>query len=195
MSRVLQAVDSIHQVGVYCLALVPPNYLPKVSVFAQGQALFFTCWRVCPKFWTMWRNVICKSTLFWLMFESCWNFGTWLCWHSDIIYPPLNLVLVTQTPLGGIHLHETKKKYLDGTLHPANVLMCPHTCVVNLPKPREHHPGMCCGPLCKQETRDSRWLKLQSGRWRPLVAWNAGLTLFLEEELFSGMYEQINSMW
>lgn len=31
MSRVLQAVDSIHQVGVYCLALVPPNYLPKVS--------------------------------------------------------------------------------------------------------------------------------------------------------------------
>ena len=32
MSRVLQAVDSIHQVGIYCLALVPPNYLPKVSV-------------------------------------------------------------------------------------------------------------------------------------------------------------------
>ena len=30
MSRVLQAVDSIHQVGVFCLALVPPNYLPKV---------------------------------------------------------------------------------------------------------------------------------------------------------------------
>jgi len=31
MSRVLQAVDSIHQVGIYCLALVPPNCLPKVS--------------------------------------------------------------------------------------------------------------------------------------------------------------------
>ncbi|XP_029658229.1 disco-interacting protein 2 homolog C isoform X8 [Octopus sinensis] len=74
MSRVLQAVDSIHQVGVYCLALVPPNYLPK-------------------------------------------------------------------TPLGGIHLYETKAKFLDGCLHPANVLMCPHTCVTNLPKPREHHPG------------------------------------------------------
>ncbi|XP_052229849.1 disco-interacting protein 2-like isoform X3 [Dreissena polymorpha] len=73
MSRVLQAVDSIHQVGVYCLALVPPNYLPK-------------------------------------------------------------------TPLGGIHLHETRKKFLDGSLHPANVLMCPHTCVTNLPKPREHRP-------------------------------------------------------
>ena len=33
MSRVLQAVDSIHQVGVYCLALVPPNYLPKVGIY------------------------------------------------------------------------------------------------------------------------------------------------------------------
>ncbi|XP_064646090.1 disco-interacting protein 2 homolog C-like [Lineus longissimus] len=72
MSRVLQAVDSIHQVGVYCLALVPPNYLPK-------------------------------------------------------------------TPLGGIHLHEAKKKFLEGSLHPANLLMCPHTCVTNLPKPREIH--------------------------------------------------------
>ncbi|XP_063240392.1 disco-interacting protein 2 isoform X2 [Bacillus rossius redtenbacheri] len=72
MSRVLQAVDSIHQVGVYCLALVPPNYLPK-------------------------------------------------------------------TPLGGIHLSETKRRFLEGALHPANVLLCPHTCVTNLPKPREIH--------------------------------------------------------
>ncbi|CAG9855712.1 unnamed protein product [Phyllotreta striolata] len=72
MSRVLQAVDSIHQVGIYCLALVPPNYLPK-------------------------------------------------------------------TPLGGIHLSETKRRFMDGNLHPANVLMCPHTCVTNLPKPREVH--------------------------------------------------------
>ncbi|XP_076304246.1 disco-interacting protein 2 homolog C-like isoform X3 [Tachypleus tridentatus] len=72
ISRVLQAVDSIHQVGIYCLALVPPNYLPK-------------------------------------------------------------------TPLGGIHLSETKRRFLEGSLHPANVLMCPHTCVTNLPKPREVH--------------------------------------------------------
>lgn len=76
MSRVLQAVDSIHQVGIYCLALVPPNHLPK-------------------------------------------------------------------TPLGGIHLSETRKKFLEGSLHPANVLMCPHTCVTNLPKPREVHHGNC----------------------------------------------------
>jgi len=72
MSRVLQAVDSIHNVGLYCLALVPHNHLPK-------------------------------------------------------------------TPLGGIHLSETKKKFLEGCLHPVNVLMCPHTCVTNLPKPREVH--------------------------------------------------------
>ena len=67
MSKVLQAVDTIHQVGIYCLALVPPNYLPRSS-------------------------------------------------------------------LGGIHIHDTMKKLQDGTLHPANVLMCPHTCVLNLPQ-------------------------------------------------------------
>ncbi|CAH1179512.1 unnamed protein product [Phaedon cochleariae] len=77
MSRVLQAVDSIHQVGLYCLALVPPNYLPK-------------------------------------------------------------------TPLGGIHLSETKRRFMEGNLHPANVLMCPHTCVTNLPKPREVHSASDC---------------------------------------------------
>ncbi|XP_031349030.1 disco-interacting protein 2 isoform X5 [Photinus pyralis] len=77
MSRVLQAVDSIHQVGIYCLTLVPPNFLPK-------------------------------------------------------------------TPLGGIHLSETKRRFLEGTLHPANVLMCPHTCVTNLPKPREVHQAADC---------------------------------------------------
>lgn len=38
-------------------------------------------------------------------------------------------------------MHETKKRFLEGSLHPANVLMCPHTCVTNLPKPREHKPG------------------------------------------------------
>uniref|UniRef100_W4VRI2 Putative amp-binding protein n=1 Tax=Corethrella appendiculata TaxID=1370023 RepID=W4VRI2_9DIPT len=79
MSRVLQAVDSIHQVGIYCLALVPPNHLPK-------------------------------------------------------------------TPLGGIHLCEARRRFLEGSLHPANVLMCPHTCVTNLPKPREMHHDTSVGP-------------------------------------------------
>uniref|UniRef100_W5MIU0 Disco-interacting protein 2 homolog Bb n=1 Tax=Lepisosteus oculatus TaxID=7918 RepID=W5MIU0_LEPOC len=74
MSRVLQAIDSIHQVGLYCLALVPANTLPK-------------------------------------------------------------------TPLGGIHVSETKQHFLDGTLHPCNILMCPHTCVTNLPKPRQKQPA------------------------------------------------------
>ncbi|MED6278747.1 DIP2 disco-interacting protein 2 C, partial [Characodon lateralis] len=67
------AIDGIHQVGVYCLALVPSNTLPK-------------------------------------------------------------------TPLGGIHLSETKQLFLEGALHPCNVLMCPHTCVTNLPKPRQKQP-------------------------------------------------------
>ncbi|XP_058027130.1 disco-interacting protein 2 homolog B isoform X4 [Ahaetulla prasina] len=74
MSRVLQAIDSIHQVGVYCLALVPANTLPK-------------------------------------------------------------------TPLGGIHLSQTKQHFLEGSLHPCNILMCPHTCVTNLPKPRQKQPA------------------------------------------------------
>ena len=43
MSRVLQAVDSIHQANVYCLALVPPNYLPKVGPSAGcGMVCFRT---------------------------------------------------------------------------------------------------------------------------------------------------------
>ncbi|KAK3518953.1 hypothetical protein QTP70_016076 [Hemibagrus guttatus] len=73
MSRVLQAIDTIHQVGLYCLALVPANTLPK-------------------------------------------------------------------TPLGGIHVSETKHCFVEGSLHPCNILMCPHTCVTNLPKPRQKQP-------------------------------------------------------
>ncbi|KAM4626429.1 disco-interacting protein 2 homolog A isoform 2-T2 [Discoglossus pictus] len=75
MSRVLQAIDSIHQVGVYCLALVPANTLPKA-------------------------------------------------------------------PLGGIHISEAKQHFLEGSLHPCNVLMCPHSCVTNLPKPRQKQPDV-----------------------------------------------------
>lgn len=73
---VLQAIDSIHQVGLYCLALVPANTLPK-------------------------------------------------------------------TPLGGIHISDTKQLFLEGALHPCNILMCPHTCVTNMPKPRQKQPGVC----------------------------------------------------
>ncbi|PIO67507.1 AMP-binding enzyme [Teladorsagia circumcincta] len=75
MSRVLQAVDAIHQVGIYCLALVPSNQLPK-------------------------------------------------------------------TPLGGIHVSETRQRFEAGELHPSTLLMCPHSCVINLPKPREVQPDI-----------------------------------------------------
>ncbi|KAF4519578.1 hypothetical protein B566_EDAN004786 [Ephemera danica] len=120
MSRVLQAVDSIHQVGIYCLALVPPNYLPK-------------------------------------------------------------------TPLGGIHLSETKRRFLEGTLHPANVLLCPHTCVTNLPKPREIHSDV--GPasvmvgnivqgnrLASAQGRDMGILDEESDSARKILRWRATTT-------------------
>uniref|UniRef100_A0A8C1U4I0 Disco-interacting protein 2 homolog Ca n=1 Tax=Cyprinus carpio TaxID=7962 RepID=A0A8C1U4I0_CYPCA len=93
MSRVLQAIDSIHNVGVFCLALVPANTLPK-------------------------------------------------------------------TPLGGIHLSETKQLFLEGSLHPCNVLMCPHTCVTNLPKPRQKQPGLSAArsPQMSYKNRTSEML-------------------------------------
>jgi hypothetical protein len=60
MSRVLQAIDSIHQVGVYCLALCPANTLPKVihisSILIQFLFRFIesfrydTCSRNTPTF-------------------------------------------------------------------------------------------------------------------------------------------------
>lgn len=70
MSKVLQAVDCIHHVGIYCLALVNPNQLPK-------------------------------------------------------------------TPLGGIHLSEVRRRFLEGSMRPTNVLMCPQSTVNNLPKERQ----------------------------------------------------------
>ena len=97
MSRVLQAVDSIHQVGIYCLSLVPPNNLPKTS-------------------------------------------------------------------LGGIHLSEVKRQFLDGTLHPANVLMCPHICVTNLPKPREVHSDIGPASVMVGNIVQGNRLAVASGR-------------------------------
>ena len=35
-------------------------------------------------------------------------------------------------------LHETKQRFLEGQLHPVNLLMCPYQCVTNLPVPRAH---------------------------------------------------------
>lgn len=50
-------------------------------------------------------------------------------------------LLLFVNEIGGIHLCEARRRFLEGSLHPANVLMCPHTCVTNLPKPRELHHG------------------------------------------------------
>ncbi|XP_065052203.1 disco-interacting protein 2-like isoform X2 [Rhopilema esculentum] len=51
------------------------------------------------------------------------------------------LCLVAQDGLpryssGSISVHEAKLRFLEGSLHSVNVLMCPHTTVTNLPKPR-----------------------------------------------------------
>lgn len=39
--------------------------------------------------------------------------------------------------LGGIYVSEVRQRFIDGTLHPTTLLMCPQNCVLNLPKPRE----------------------------------------------------------
>ncbi|KAH9283284.1 Disco-interacting protein 2 -like protein C [Echinococcus granulosus] len=78
MSQVLQAVDSIHQVSVYALALVPQNQLPR-------------------------------------------------------------------TPFGGIHVHEVRRLFSEGQLHPIMLLLCPHSAIQNLPQPRTQPPTSLVG--------------------------------------------------
>jgi acyl-CoA synthetase (AMP-forming)/AMP-acid ligase II len=39
---------------------------------------------------------------------------------------------------GVVHVQETKSRFIDGTLHPVNLLMCPHQCITNLPLPKPH---------------------------------------------------------
>ncbi|VDD74047.1 unnamed protein product [Mesocestoides corti] len=78
MSQVLQAVDSIHQVSVYALALVSQNQLPR-------------------------------------------------------------------TPFGGIHVHEVRRLFSNGQLHPIMLLLCPHSAIQNLPQPRTQPPTSLVG--------------------------------------------------
>ena len=39
---------------------------------------------------------------------------------------------------GTVQVHETKQNFLEGSLHPVNLLMCPHQCITNLPTPKPH---------------------------------------------------------
>uniref|UniRef100_A0A8C7T5T5 DMAP1-binding domain-containing protein n=1 Tax=Oncorhynchus mykiss TaxID=8022 RepID=A0A8C7T5T5_ONCMY len=127
MSRVLQAIDSIHQVGLYCLALVPANTLPK-------------------------------------------------------------------TPLGGIHISETKQNFLEGNLHPCNILLCPHTCVTNLPKPRQKQPvgvgpasimvgNLVAGNRMSQAAGRELGVVEEEGLVRKLCMWPTMMHQFLSEAL------------
>ena len=47
-----------------------------------------------------------------------------------------------KTSNGKVCTKETKFRFIEGSLHPVNVLMCPHTTVTNLPKPRQRYQGM-----------------------------------------------------
>ncbi|VDM91385.1 unnamed protein product [Litomosoides sigmodontis] len=111
MSRVLQAIDSIHQVGIYCLALVPPNQLPK-------------------------------------------------------------------TPLGGIHVSETRQRFIDGILHPTTLLMCPHTCVINLPKPREQQSDV--GPAAMFVGNIVQGVRIAAAKGRQINADDEKVTSLME---------------
>lgn len=101
MVRVLQAIDSIHQVGVYCLALVAANQLPK-------------------------------------------------------------------TPLDGIHVPETRQRFLQGRLHPVTVLMCPQSCILNLPKPRDPQP-LDVGPAAVFVGNIVQGARIAGAQGRPLA--------------------------
>ena len=37
-----------------------------------------------------------------------------------------------------IQIHETRQRFLDGNLHPVNILVCPDQCITNLPVPKTH---------------------------------------------------------
>uniref|UniRef100_A0AAR2KQ08 DMAP1-binding domain-containing protein n=1 Tax=Pygocentrus nattereri TaxID=42514 RepID=A0AAR2KQ08_PYGNA len=137
MSRVLQAIDSIHNVGVFCLALVPANTLPK-------------------------------------------------------------------TPLGGIHLSETKQLFLEGSLHPCNVLMCPHTCVTNLPKPRQKQPEIGPASVMVGNLVSGKRIAQASGRdlgqiedndqARKVCVWHHGAPIFICSSIHPPIHPSIHAL-
>ena len=43
---------------------------------------------------------------------------------------------------GLVQVHETRQNFIEGTLHPVNLLMCPSQCVTNLPVPKPHTSKM-----------------------------------------------------
>ena len=42
---------------------------------------------------------------------------------------------------GAVHVTETRQRFLDGSLHPSSLLMCPHAAVLNIPDPRKITTG------------------------------------------------------
>lgn len=106
MNRVLQAIEAIHSVGIYCIALVPPNQLPKVCKVLIFEQITYADFLSITYF-------SCKNSSFYFLRR-----------------------MFLQAPLGGIHVSETKQRFEAGELHPSTIQMCPHSCILNLPKPR-----------------------------------------------------------
>lgn len=50
-----------------------------------------------------------------------------------------------KTPFGGIHMHEVRRLFAEGQLHPTMLLLCPHSAIQNLPQPRIHPPAGSVG--------------------------------------------------
>eukprot|EP00731_Ephydatia_muelleri_P020168 Em0012g993a len=64
--------------------------------------------------------------------------------HSINLY---GLILVKAGHLprdsgGRVLVHETKQRFLEGQLHPENILMCPYQCITNLPTAKVHSSAM-----------------------------------------------------
>eukprot|EP00117_Sycon_ciliatum_P046204 scpid7388/ scgid33116/ Disco-interacting protein 2 homolog B len=42
---------------------------------------------------------------------------------------------------GGVHVTEARQRFIDGSLNPTSLLMCPHAAVLNIPEPRKAAAG------------------------------------------------------
>ncbi|XP_019861409.1 PREDICTED: disco-interacting protein 2 homolog C-like [Amphimedon queenslandica] len=45
-------------------------------------------------------------------------------------------------PDGTVHVQDTRAKFMEGSLHPVNLLMCPYQCINNLPVPKSPPPNI-----------------------------------------------------
>lgn len=70
-------------------------------------------------------------------------------------------------PNGIVHVHDAKARFVEGSLHPVNLLMCPYQCVTNLPVPKQlpvvTGAAQIIGDLVTGRTMDSGQSFIASG--------------------------------